>query len=409
MGLFVAGLAANACVNARTVAVTSEKTGFEANTYLRDGKGWTSWRANAAASGIQIQFDMNLLVDDDFDTDTKGAAPDSTDEWVVLSGAVTVEDDPVTPAEGALRFGAANSEAYVDFELSQGKTYRFSMDLYAGSTDDMVAYIIDLDRHRYWTGSAWATSKTAFATKSGTGYATSADDVTFEQPNEFAAGPTRCRLLFEKEGTTDVGYVDLVFVIPKIDFAAVVGLIDVPDSVDILAQSKAGALASYTTRGTLNTSRYRRFAELTAPSNPERYWQFLINGECFFPPWLAVPLLGEAVYFTRNPRYGMATVREMPQEGPEGFPTNQSRAQRFSFQMEWAAETETSLRSIADQLVGASRHGAEPVLVVPDETRSDFVYGRGGGLRSFSYERVTNPLFTYGLSFNDDPLGGISQ
>lgn len=407
-GLFVAGLAANACVNARAVTPTSTDSDFPAS-YLQDGFGWTAWRANAAASSIAIEFDCGIVVDEDFESDTKGAAPDSTSEWVILSGTGTVEDDPVTPAEAAFRLGTAASSAYIEKELSPVKTYGVTADIYGGAVDNLNLYVVDIDRHRYWTGSVWSSSKTAFATKLGETYTTYSDEITLEQPDEFAVGPTRLRLLFEKVGTTTVAYIDNVQIWPKVDFGAVLYLVDVPDVVDVECFSKATAAGSYTTRGDLSRTRFRRYGELTAPSSAERYWKMVLDGECFYPPWLAVPILAEKTALPRAPGIRYNVRRIMPQTDSPAHRVNRSKAPRFDFAMEWRQVTATGFRTFADQLVGASRMGAEPVLVVPDTARNEFVYGRGGGLSTFEYQRVTAGVFTHSLAFEDDLLPNISE
>lgn len=400
--LFLAGHAQNALTRARLVTVTSENALYpKAN--LQNGFPWKPFKFNAAGTNLEFKFD-NAIFYYDFEADSTGAAPGG--EWVTVAGSPTVETAPgAGHGTKSLRLNAAAESSRLDFEMPSGVAFDIGISLWGTGSEFIDAFLLNLETGRYFNGSSWGTSKTAFQSQSAAAWSDSVTQVSAEQPGwGWMGGLSRFRLILEKRSGTGAAYADQIAVWPDTDFASLHNYSNIPEAVSVLAQSSADDSA-YSTIGTFTARHYRNYVYFPGATS-RRYWKFLISGECYFAPKVGQPVLGQAFVFDQPVNRGQSMVRTMPMGGVASeslaLPVALADAPRLQAHLSWLEHT-NGLRRVADSLVAASRYGVEPVVIVPDADKPEIVYGRGGGLRSFSYQRTSPDLWEYGLQVEDDP------
>ena len=91
----------------------------------------------------------------------------------------------------------------------------------------------------------------------------------------------------------------------------------------------------------------------------------------------------------------------MPKSGTDEMPASMADAPQYRFEIQWTGNR-SGLRQIAEDMVGGSFHGDEPVFAVPDSAQPEMVYGRGRGLEDIAMRRIATDLYEYSLSFEDE-------
>jgi hypothetical protein len=371
---------------------------------LQNGFPWWPFKFNAAGTDLDIRFDTNPIVNPDFEGDTIGAAPAN---WTVVSGTPTVESAPAS-GHGAqsLRVNATAESAYAEFTVASYRTMEIIFSLYSNGTENIDVFIQSVETGEYQNSSGvWSTTKTVLQTHTSASWSTYMLSLIQQQTAvDYVGSGSRYRIIVEKRSGTGAAYIDDVMIRTYVNYASLHGVFDVPDGLSVLVESSDDA-SSWTTRGTMPTfHRHRSYVTFTVAGLAKRYWRFKISGTTLYPPTIGQPVLADAHTMVTNPDIEYAVVRTMDQGGNLDQPVNFGQAPRYSMELAWGIDEAAGLRYVADQLVGGSSYGVEPVVVVPDDTRPELVYGRGGGLRSFTYQRRTNAAWEYSLSFTDDRL-----
>lgn len=410
-GFFLAGLAANACVKAQGVTVTSEDPLFgKAN--LQNGKPWEPFRLGSFAANQVIDFDCNQVFNPSFENDAAGVSPPSG--WQAPTGGGSPDVSTVAANEGtkSMRLDAVNEAGFQDRDVRPGGTYTYSFALRGDGTNIVSAYLLDLISGKWLlSGGTWSATKTALATRSVASFATTTQTFTLEATVPGHVGPAKIRLLFDRPGAiTAAAYVDSAYLWPKITCAAI--LYDtIPTGFTVAVQSDdTAAFSSVTANGNMPAQRYRRYIIFTGPATLERYWRFLITGTPFdlFRPWIGQLVLGERETFITKPSWGLVTAREMPKAGTKDLPVSLAGAPRYRFDMTWESNY-SAYRQVAEKMLGASSFGDEPVLVVADSADAEFVYGRGASMGSIDPRWVFIDVMDYSLSVEDDPYPVVTR
>lgn len=403
-GFFLAGHAANACRAATGVTVSSEDAMFpKAN--LQDGFLYSPFKFDdPQEANPSIAFDNNIIGNGTFEADANLVSPPSL--WRTLSGSPDVSTDQFLDGAKSLRLNLANEGAFQERLVAPATTHRISAALWGDGTNAVNAYLLNMDTMEYLTSvAAWTTTKSAWATKVAAAWETFSLTYTLPAPPIGWVGPVRLRLLFERPGTVAAAaYVDSVAMWPKITCAALL-IHAIPSAFPIAIESADNSAFStnLNDHGDLPAWAWKSYLTFAGPATPQRHWRYAVTGTLVgqrTPTWVTQPVFGERKEFIRNPRFPIVTPRRMPQGGTEDQPSSEAKVPRYRLEMEWGAN-DSSLQQVADELVGGSRHGEEPVLVVPEIGRQEFVYGRGSGLREIVInQRVTAREFS--LTCEDD-------
>ena len=399
-GCFLAGLAENACVRAQVVTVTSENSLYPKEN-LQSGFPWEEFRFNAAGTNLEIKFDTNLLTqgETDFEADTIGAVPGG--RWVTVAGTPTVEAAPAAGhGANSLRFNATAESNQIDLSLTVGRDYGINFSLYSNSSENIDVFVLNLETGKWWAGGVWNASKTVFQTHTAASWSDYTLNILAEtRAWGYVGGYARHRFIIEKRTGTGAAYIDDISIFPYCSIASLHNYRDIPDGLSVLAQSSADNSA-WTTRGTLPSGRrYRNY--ITFSVQAQRWWKFLISGITYFAPTIGQPVLGQRHTFITKPSWGMVTAREMPKGGREDLPISLAAAPRYRFEMEWESQY-SSYQQIADEMLGASNFGDEPIVVVPDIVDAEIVYGRGASMASISARLDPIDTMLYQLTIQDD-------
>ena len=406
---FLSGLAANACVQAQGVTVTSEDADFpKAN--LQNGFPWKPFRFGDLTTNQTIEFDCNVVVNPSFETDADGTSPPTG--WTIPTGGGTPDVSTAQASEGtkSLRLNAASEAAYQDVLVVPGNTYRLSASLYGDGTDPVNAYLYDpLSGKWLNSGQSWVTTKTAWATKTPTGFTNSAINFVVEPAEDGHVGAGRLRIQFERPGSiTGAAYVDSVYFYPKITVAAI-AYHTLPFAWTLLVQSDdEPTFTSPAAHGTLPANRFRTYLKFAGPSpDPHRYWRFSFEGTPVdgYRPWIGQPILGERKVMTDLPLHSTAGTLEisrmMPIAGTEDIPNAIADAYRFALTATWR-NTATGLAQAMNEMLAGCYYGVEPLLICPKDDVQRFVYGRGKSLSQVSEVDLGNGRFEYSVRLTDD-------
>lgn len=401
-GCFLAGNAANACTTAQVVTVTSENS-FYPKANLQNGYPWKPFKFGAAGTNIEFKFDTNLLTiaETGFESYSTGAAPGG--RWVTLAGTPTVE---AAPAGGhganSLRLNAAAESSGIDLVLAAGRDYGINFALYANGGEFIDVFVFNQETGKYWTaGGTWTTTKTALQSHSAASWSVYNLNVLAEQPAWGYVGPTaRFRIFAEKRSGTGTAFIDDIEMFPYCNFASLHNYREIPDGLTVLVQSSPDD-SVWTTRATLVAGRrFRNY--ITFTTQVQRYWKFVISGTTVFIPSIGQPVLGERNVFITKPSWGIVEAREMPKAGTADIPLSMAGSPRYRFEMSWESKY-SAYQQIADQMLGASNFGDEPVVIVPDIADVEIVYGRGTSLSSIAPSRDPVESLNYTLTVQDDP------
>lgn len=405
---FVSGRAANACISAQSVTVSSADADFPKDN-LQNDKPWKAFRFGSAETNPSIAFDCNMVADPSFETEASGTSLPTT-YWSVPAGANTPDISNAQANEGSnsLRLDAASEGAYQDFAVRPGGTYRLTCALYGDGTDPVNAYVLDLISGKWLqSGGTWTTTKTAWATRSTTAFATSSITLTLEDPVLGHFGPAKIRVQFERPGSiTGAAYVDSVYLWPKITMAATV-FDTIPSAFPVAVESADDSAFStnLTDNGDLPAWRFRRYLVFAGPATPQRYWRFNVTGSTFagYLPWVGQTVLAERKTLTRNPGVDYEYLRTFPLVGTEDQPVGTAESTRHQLSAKWKSNTATGLTEMVEQMLASCYYGAEPLLIVPRDDRNTFIYGRGRSLGSISQVELTEGVFQFQIQALDDP------
>ena len=402
---FLAGLAANACIQAWSVTVTNEHAlaDFQ-KAKLQNGRPWEPFISGATVANWEAVFDTNMITDADFELNAAAAAPGG--DWVVESGTPVITTAQSHTGTKSLEFNAASEVAYQDRVCVPGNTYRFEIALYGDGTNTIEVELIDLRTGKYKTNvsdSSWATTATSLFTKTTTGFANNTRTLVIESAPDGNLGATTLRARIKKVGT-GTAYADLALLYMKVDFASLHDF-NYHDQIDVEVRSSNNNFGGDDDdEGSLPVRRMRTYLAFTPTSaTPKRWRKFRFNGTPFDPIRLGQPFMGERKVFN-SALYGASFSRVMPQTGIQTdvvrVPTNQAQDARYAYELQYR-HTETQLRQVVEQLRNASGHGGEPVVLVPEITKYEVIHGRVAA--EHSWQRPSQ-LHEHTLTIEEDPF-----
>lgn len=411
LAYFIAGAAGNACqaaVNAPTVS-PAEDSLFPASNLIT-GFPWEEFRYGSAPTDPYIRFDLNQVKNGSFESDADGEDPT---DWVQEAGSPQVSNAQADAGSVSLALDDSES-AYQDLEVVAGNRYRLEFALHGNASGGEAAVrLIHLDSQQYKTTASetsYSTSATNLATKSTTGWATTSQD--FVVPTQVAGASDRTIIRIQALKTNAAGadvYVDDFRLYPDVDFASLhfVDRFGTTSAWNII--SSDNNWSSQTTEDSLPARGYRSFVKFTpANSTPRQYWGFEATGTFFRKPRFGQFVMGEAVSLTRT-SFRPAITRTMPQVVVDSdvlrLVANRAPDPRVTIPLRFRT-TDAGRQQLEERLVGGSRHGAELLMVVPDDARPNEVFlGKVAG--ELTYSRGAGDIYTVEVPFREEafPVG----
>ena len=413
---FLSGLAANACINAQSVVVSSEHAlaDFQ-KAALQNGHTWSPFIFDSTpAADEDIQFDMNMVPNGSYEDDGDGDVP--TGGWVVETGTPTVSNAQAHEGSVSLRLNSAGEAAYIDITVIAGKRYQLEVALWGGGSGEAAEfYLIDLKTGKYKTSASetsWSAASATLFSRDTSSFANNTQTLVVDAQAPGGNNLTTLRLRGRKEAGTVAAYMDLVLLYPEIDLASLQGY-SFHDQIAVKVFSDVQvSFGTEDLQATLPTRRHRTFKKFTpTDSDPRRFWRYKFEGTAFSPIRVNQPWMGEATIFT-PPRYPGSGSREMPQADAGGLvrvPTNLSEESLYSYDLEYT-HTAANFAKTIEQMIGQSKNGVEPVLVVLDSSETDrYPVAQCRAPAEHPWERPSNLVYKHTISLVEDPFGLVTS
>lgn len=372
---YIAGLAGNGIVQAETLTPTpAEDSLFPVTNLQGQALPFQPFKHGSAAASSEVVIDLSAVDNGGFEADGDG---DDPTDWTIVSGTPSVSNTQQNSGSVSLRLNADGEAASQDLLAIPGNTYTFEVALYGDGTNDINVYVIDLRTGKYRTsGGAWSLTKTAIATRSTGSWATTSVSVPIEERALNAVGGTTIRILAEKSGA-GTAYLDDVRWYPNTDTLAIVDH-NVPDGFTVEIHSSTDNFSASDTTESTMTVRAGRMYDVFTTSPISRRWLKLIVTEL---PFEAIRygqlIVGEKVAMGRSVEvryplgYGLLQTPDESRAVPVALAESPTIDGSFS-----VGDTKSGYETNLTKLWGASKYGVEPVLLVPDDSRPELIYGR---------------------------------
>lgn len=254
---------------------------------LKDGRTGVETRHAAISANELVQVDANVLVNPSFETGLQ--AP-----WTkVGAGAVAQEGTIKHLSTGSFSFkiDATAGTTYLSQVVTAVPGESWFMAVWASSGDSVARaefYVYNRQTGKYWTGSVWTSTRTAWATSVNTIYTQLGGSLTIEDMNTCGNLPN-VEIEMQLQSVTALGskivYFDDAEAYPAVNFCGVFGHNLDPLIVPTVESAPPGAVTyntpgSWTVRATLDPRNRPTMysASLLAAPILARFWRLLSTG-----------------------------------------------------------------------------------------------------------------------------------
>ena len=391
--------AMNAIAGAETVTPTDADPNF-GKDFARDGEPGSVFRFGSAATTLNYDADLDQLAGN-FETWTVSSHPDGWEDASSGTGSVEEETTAAVVNEGSssaqLNGSGAGNEGRIRRRRKwlAGQVINVTVALYGNGIAAVSAYVRNMRTGMYLLSTgAWTATRTAFATKTTTGWATTtASGVVIEDAATCKAGVVE--LVYEAETTAAQGRVDSFYSWPSWDLSAVFGHNFESNWTVKVESDDNAAFSSPTDRVTHTIRRPSFFGTIDSLVN-DRYARLSIVGDKLDPPevgeWVVGPkwTLPRAVElpYTLVPDVGTFDL-EIPAS------VREDEAMNFPVTLFLTAANWDDLRL---RLMSASRWGGNRTVLVPDDSREEVYFGT---LRVQSIERTPANSYRVSMEFRE--------
>lgn len=353
-----------------TVTATSENTLFPLSR-LYDGKPSQDFRFNAAGVDDSITLDGDLL---------KGAGAFESGISALWTGSGgTFALDTGTKHSGAQSGKLTHSSSATrsfDYEVRSGETLNGAYALRGDGTASSKLYLINTRTGMYWTGSAWTATPTALDSQTTASFKTGTFQATAESYAVARVPVVTMRLTFELSASGSA-WLDSTYVWPSWDFVSVHGHNLGPVTCQVRS-STDGFAASNDLEGSPTIYAPRFWHRLATPST-RRYRRLKFVGTNHEPIRLGEVVTSKAYAAAKIHEWGYE-LREVYSDTALQMPdgavhvANVSEFPRLAFASKFfrtAAQQDDARR----ELFGRAQGRAYPLVLVPDDSRPEALFG----------------------------------
>lgn len=367
----------------------------------------------SAVDGTQslITADLNQVTNGDFES---WSSDDPVGWTVEEAGAADVTETQVagevnngTSAAELVSDGVDTARVYQDFEALSGGTYTVKVALRGDGSASLRFRVQNLQTGRWLNSSLnWVDTQANTETRSATGYAVATNVFTVEAFSVTKAHKCTLRIqaVNEQNGSA---FVDDVEFWPSWDLAAVLGWSEIPDVVPVKLQTSTDDFSSTNLDETMTKARPSFYHEMASRSD-DRYVRLNIDGETLAKPVIGELFIGLKRDLSRGQRMAYSFEPRVPRVvqsklfGDEREALSRDESLRYAFRF---GHTTSEYEEFRDQIWRRSKFGADRVLVIPDDTRSEVHMGR---FLSNAVERVdlgsSTSLWNFEAPFVEDPF-----
>lgn len=372
---------------------------------LYNGQPWKPFRFGSSATSLTIDFDLNQVVNNEFETAFSGGVPGTG--WSAVIG--TLSRVNTAPHAGTYHLevvsGGVGSHAEYTIEAVAGEVLSVSFYGRNNGAGTATALIYDMESGTYLqSNGTWTSTATSFYTNATSAYTQGA--ATFTVPSYSTGGSDRSTLVF----WFGVGYWDSFIVYPRVNFVSIHGH-NFAGAIESVVLKSDSTSPGATTRATMTLARPTMFSTFASVDN--RYWRLLLaNGATSGlnqteVPWIGELVLGQYQTLTRRQNFGQeltlthAQDRDSTDLGPFSAYVRQELGRRkASLQFRYNEDTDYEQ---AREIVERSKGGANPlVLVLESGDETTAMLGRLAP--DWSHSRVTNTMRDASWEFEELPF-----
>ena len=407
--LFAAGVQANILEGAASITTSSESSLFE-KWRLVDREPGSIFRFASAGANDRIDIDLSR----DFNGGFEGAFDNGVPEkWTDASnGTGALEEETAEVHTGgstkALRLngGGSGNEAVAKVQIKVLSGWAMTLQGYlrGDGTDaaTMRAKILETGQYLQSDGTL-SSSEVDFGSESGSAYVE--QNASFTVPGFSSTQRHSVTLEIELRNDGDgLAYADDIALWPHWNFVSLhhhnLGANIAPTVSSDAAADFSGATtrinSSTTGLKTFDVRRGKFWGRVSALVTA-RHLRMQYAGTNFEPIENGELVVTQIRTLQRKPQWGFPTRLDRPQvEAPDRLGRGRvlnltgQESERVAFQFSVSSKAERD--EMKNELVVRSGQGRDPVIVVPDDTEADVIYGRIG--RAFEF--TTEPVGTFG-------------
>lgn len=391
--LWCGGRQANALETANAVSADPAADALFPETCVFDRRTDAIFRFNALTEEPTLTVDLDMLSNTG---DFEGSFPPAG--WDVATtgtAAVTQEADPAHVHFGdfsaLLSAGDGAAALSYDVTVKSGSVVWVEAWMQADATSTVNAAIRNQQTGNYWTGSAWTSTPSTWATRApaATTYARSKTSIPVEDYTDTQGAVTTLRLQFSNSTAASEGWVDGVSICPAVNFISFHGHnIDLRSAPVVSWTFNDPPAPTPVTVGTMTPAQPSFYSLLSDQfdANPAvgiaRFWEFEFsdtNSEDSGPIYISELVMGYAKTFRstalpHSPSYSDQQVR-VPRRFGAPMPFGMGKNELRDIPITVLAESVNDRNEFFDEWRCAL--GGFPVVVVPHTANghTDVVFG----------------------------------
>ena len=417
--LFAAGTQANILEGALSITPSSESSLF-GKSRLVDQEPGSVFRFASAGANDRIDFDLNRDFNGSFEGEFDSGVPE---KWTDASnGTGALEEETTNVHTGgstkALRLngGGSGNEAVAKVQIKVLSGWAMTLQGYlrGDGTDAAKMRVRILETGQYLqSDGTLSASAVDFGSESGTTYAEKSASFTVPGFSTTQRHFVTIEIELRNDGS-GLAYADDIALWPHWNFVSLHHHnLGANISPSVLSDDNA-AFSSATTRLNDSTTgiktfdvRRGKFWGRVSALVTARYLRMQYTGTNYKPIENGELVVAQIRTLQRKPHWGFPTRLDRPQvEAPDrlgrGRVLNltEQESERITFQ--FLAISEAERDEMKNELVFRSGQGRDPVIVVPDDTKPDVLYGRIG--RAFEFTTQPAGAFGYGLEVLEEPF-----
>ena len=349
-----------------------------------DGNPSTPVIAGSVSTDGYIRVDLNLLSDPDFEnaalaswTDTDGGTGTSVSTTTnTKNGGRAIAVTGSSSASG-VNYGSRTQSVLVRAGESLKANVYCNPKPTGAAAGTGKLFIRNLKTGKYWSGSAWTSTRTACDTTVSTSDSWSVTlTATFSIESFDICLEDTVSLSFECVSENGLVHFDQAYLVPGVNFASVHGH-NIGPRITPKVQT-SDDLGTWLTRSTMPVKRPAFYSVFT--TRYQQFWQFLFEGTPHAPYYIGECVLGQYQTSAAQPLWSPVVSREFPgfrQNGTSGVATayNTATDPTESIGMDFLAVSATAEKDLYDNLWLRSGQGLHPAIIVPRDDEAAVYYG----------------------------------
>lgn len=408
---YLVGEGFNIIDGAETITPSSADALFPVTNLFSDDQGEV-FRFNVAGASDEIKFDLNRLLDGDFETWSTSAVPDSWTDESVGVGSISEENATgnVNSGQASLKLdaGGPGNEATCSQEVEalSGWVMTFSGYIMGDGSNATTIVIRNLQTGSYLTsGGAWQAAAVNFASRTTASHAEQTASFTVEPFSTTLRHKVTLKISVEYGAAANAGYADDFYMWPHWDFASIHGHNmggTITPELRASDDDFDGDDDEIQTTGFL--IKRPSFYDLLATMETQRWAKFVAAGTNFEPGEIGALILGQKktlaqaqrIPYTIDPRLEQIQVTSMGgHTAKTALAEDESETLRLNFRV-----ATTDYETFRDEIQRRTKQGSSAGVIVSDDLNGKVHYGKFGS--SFPTRHINSNYYDVSATFRED-------